>query len=85
MGRMTDEVEAATILFYSLLDEKQRRLYAGLESHKYGYGGDSRIAGILGLDNHTVAKGRQEILSGQIDRERIRQEGGGRIRIEKKL
>ncbi len=84
MGRMTDEVEAAIILFYSLLDEKQRRLYAGLESHKYGHGGDSKIAGILGLDNHTVAKGRQEILSGQMERERIRQTGGGRKRIEKK-
>jgi len=84
MGRMTHEVEAAIILFYSLLDEKQRRLFAGLESYKYGHGGDSKIADILGLDNHTVAKGRQEILDGQIDNKRIRQTGGGRKLIEKK-
>ncbi len=34
-----DEVKAAMILFFSLLDEKQRRLYAGLESVRLGYGG----------------------------------------------
>ena len=33
-----DDVQAAKALFYSLLDEKQRRLYAGLESLQCGYG-----------------------------------------------
>ncbi|MDT5026431.1 MAG: hypothetical protein QOE61_2857, partial [Micromonosporaceae bacterium] len=28
---LPDELKAAIILFYSLLDERQRRLYAGLE------------------------------------------------------
>jgi len=28
------------VLFYSLLDEKQRRLYAALESLEWGHGGD---------------------------------------------
>ncbi len=32
------------ILFFSLLDEKQRRLYAGLEAVRLGYGGDRRAA-----------------------------------------
>ncbi len=36
-----DEMKAAIILFYSLLDEQQRRLYAALESMKLGHGGDS--------------------------------------------
>jgi len=31
-----EEVKAAILLFYSLLDEQQRRLYAGLESLKLG-------------------------------------------------
>jgi len=30
-----DEAKAAIILFFSILDEKQRRLYAGLESLKW--------------------------------------------------
>ena len=75
---------AAIVLFYSLLDEKQRRLYAGLESLKYGHGGDRHLAQILGLDQETVARGRRELLEGQIDRDRVRAPGGGRPRVEKK-
>ena len=33
---VSDEMKAAMVLFFSLLDEKQRRLYAGLESLKLG-------------------------------------------------
>ncbi len=35
-----NELKAAIVLFYSLLDEQQRRLYAGLESLRLGHGGD---------------------------------------------
>ena len=54
------------ILFFSLLDEQQRRLYAGLEAHKFGHGGDRRIAEFFGLDAHTVARGRQELFEEQV-------------------
>jgi hypothetical protein len=73
---VSDELKAGIILFYSLLDEKQRRLYAGLEALKLGRGGDRRIADLLGLDPHTVAKGRQELLSQEVLQERVRQTGG---------
>jgi hypothetical protein len=76
---------AASVLFYSLLDEQQRRLYAGLESLKQGHGGDRRLAEILGLDEQTVARGRQELLAAKVLRGRVRQPGGGRPRAEKKL
>lgn len=33
-GRITDKVKAAIVLFLSLLDERQRRIYAGLEALK---------------------------------------------------
>jgi len=81
---LAHELKAAIILFYSLLDEKQRRLYAGLEAHKLGHGGDQKIAELLGLDRHTVAKGRRELFSGQVKREQIREEGAGRKPQEKK-
>ncbi len=81
---LPDEVRAAIILFFSMLDEKQRRLYAGLEAAKLGYGGDRRIAGFLGFDVHTVAKGRRELFEDSVDRGRVRKEGGGRKRVEKK-
>ena len=78
------ELKAAIILFYSLLDEQQRRLYAGLEAHKLGHGGDSTIAEFLGLDPHTVARGRRELFGGQVDRQRVRKKGAGRKPTEKK-
>jgi hypothetical protein len=78
------ELKAAIILFYSLLDEQQRRLYAGLEAHKLGHGGDRKIAEFLGLDPHTVARGRQELFSRQIQQGGIRKKGAGRTSTEKK-
>jgi hypothetical protein len=82
---LSEELKAAIILFFSLLNEKQRRLYAGLEAFKMGYGGDKKIAQLLGLNEHTVAKGRQELFTGQIEEHRIRQEGAGRKPVEKKF
>jgi len=84
-GDSADErLRAAIVLFYSLLDEQQRRLYAGLESFKQGHGGDEQMAQRLGLDADTVARGRRELLSGEVQRERVRRAGGGRSRAEKK-
>ena len=82
---VSSELKAAIVLFFSSLDEKQRRLYAGLESLKFGYGGDRRIAGFLGMDPHTVAKGRQELLTQDLELDSIRKAGGGRKRVGKKL
>jgi hypothetical protein len=79
-----DELPAAVALFYGLLDEQQRRLYAGLESLQRGHGGDRRMAELLGLDAATVARGRHELLTGQVLRERVRRAGAGRQPVEKK-
>lgn len=79
-----DELPAAIALFYGLLDEQQRRLYAGLESLQRGHGGDRRMAELLGLDPATVARGRRELAEGKVLRDRVRQEGGGRTPVEKK-
>jgi hypothetical protein len=67
-----------------LLDEKQRRLYAGLESLKTGRGGDVRMAQLLGMDRGTVARGRQELLGQNVETQRVRRAGGGRPSVEKK-
>lgn len=80
----SDESRAAVILFLSSLNEKQRRLFAGLESMRLGRGGDQRIAEWTGLDAHTVAKGRHELLSGEVHLGRIRKPGAGRRAVEKK-
>jgi hypothetical protein len=79
-----DELKAAILLFYSLLDEQQRRLFAGLESIRLGHGGDSILAEFLGLDPHTVARGRQQLLDQNVTPGRTRRQGGGRHPVEKK-
>lgn len=81
-GNVSDELRAAIVLFASLLDEQQRRLYAGLESLQLG--GDRRIAELLGLDPHTVAKGRRQLLAQNVETGRVRAAGGGRKPVEKK-
>ncbi len=79
-----EELKTAILLFYSLLNEQQRRLFAGLESLKLGHGGDRQLADFLGLDPHTVSHGRQQLLAQDVEVDRVRTTGGGRKRVEKK-
>jgi len=83
---LAHELKAAIIIFFSLLDEKQRRFYAALESMKFGHGGDQKISELLGLAPHTVAKGREELLGKDdgVGTQRVREKGGGRETILKK-
>ena len=81
-GAPSDELRAAIVLFAGVLDERQRRLYAGLESLQLG--SDRQIADLLHLDPHTVAKGRRQLLAQDVEADRVRGVGGGRKRVEKK-
>lgn len=80
----SETTKAAIILFLSSLNEKQRRLYAGVESIRMGRGGDQRIAHWTGLDVHTIGRGRRELLERDLELERIRKPGAGRRSVEKK-
>ncbi len=75
---LLNEVKASIILFYCTLNEKQRRLYAGLESLKIGEGGDKFIAELLNLNIKTVTKGKKELLGESVNTATIRSSGGGR-------
>lgn len=83
-GSESNEAKAAIVLFMSLLDERQRRLFAGLEALRLGRGGDRAVAEATGLDPHTIAKGRQELLAHDVLVDRSRRPGAGRKAIEKK-
>lgn len=79
-----EEAKAAILLFLAGLDERQRRLYAGLESLKVGVGGDAHIAELFGIDRHTVARGREELMRGCEPPEGVRRAGAGRSSVKKK-
>lgn len=67
------------------LDERGRRLLAGLLAAERGHGGVVELARITGLSRTTIRRGLLELCHG-IDATagRIRRPGGGRKRVEKK-
>jgi hypothetical protein len=67
------------------LDERQRRLFAGLLALRQGHGGIIAVAQITGLSRTTIRRGIQELQAGLGDADdRIRRPGGGRRALEKK-
>ena len=70
--------------FMSVLDEHQRRLFAGIVAAQQGHGGDRQVAEFFNMDPHTVARGRKELQSGEVETDRIRKPSAGRPPIEKK-
>ena len=79
------EARTALLLFFSLLNEQHRRLFAGLESLRRGWGSDRHVAQLLKLDAHTVGRGRRELFTWDLQLDQVRRPGGGRKRLEKKL
>jgi hypothetical protein len=69
----------------AMLDERQRRLFAGLLAMRRGHGGILQVAEITGLSRTTIRRGLAELRRG-VGRaaQRIRQPGGGRKLLEKK-
>lgn len=76
-----DQVTEQTMKrFHDTLSEKDRRRYAGIEALRYGPGGRSYIAQVLGCSRRTVSRGAKEVSQlsgGEVDR-RIRRPGAGR-------
>lgn len=73
-------------LLLSRLDEQQRRWFVAHESQRIGYGGDRILFQITGLDEKTIARGRQELEEDLANRpiDRTRLPGGGRPDLKKK-
>ena len=75
----TAVLHAQMKLFASTLNEKQRRLFAGLEANRRGHGGQKKVAEILGLSTPTVRRGQRDLAQGRIT-SGVRRPGGGRKR-----
>jgi hypothetical protein len=70
----------------AMLDEKQRRLFAGLLAMRLGHGGILTLAVITGLSRTTIRRGVVELRLGTAGSgSRVRRHGGGRPRLEKKI
>lgn len=71
----------------SRLDEQQRRWYVAVEADRIGHGGAERLSKITGINVNTIRRGRRELADDLTDRptDRVRQVGGGRKPIEKKI
>lgn len=76
-------IEENMCFLIALLNERQKRLYLGLESMKVGRGGDVRIAQITGMNVKTIARGRRELQSKDVTQDRIRRVGAGRPALKK--
>ncbi len=48
-------------LLISLMNPRQRRLFAAFQAQQMGHGGITRMAEITGLDRKTVRKGLREL------------------------
>jgi len=68
------------------LDERSRRLFAGVLARQWGRGGIQRVWEITGLNRVTIRRGYRECERAQPSHSgRIRREGAGRKRVEKKV
>lgn len=67
------------------LDERRRRLFAGLLANQRGHGGVAQVARVTGLSRTTIHRGVLELQASAAEpADRIRRPGGGRPRAEKK-
>ena len=69
----------------TVLNEKNRRRFAGVLALQLGHGGVERVRKITGLSRTTILRGRMEvqIREGKTKAGQIREPGGGRHKAEK--
>ena len=74
-----EEIEEKEKFFFAYLPECKKRQYAGLEAMKIGYNGVSLISEKFGIHEHTVRKGKKELMNKVLPPVgKVRQKGGGR-------
>jgi len=61
-----------------LLNERSKRIWAGMEATSLGHGGISLLERVTGLTRKTISKGIKEIELGLVEGSHIRSSGGGR-------
>jgi hypothetical protein len=65
--------------FFEQMNERDKRLYLGLEAMKLGYNGVAEVSRKYNTHKHTVRRGKKELLEQKVlPPKRVRQKGGGR-------
>ncbi len=78
--RYPPEIEYRMRSLYESLNEKDRRRYAAVEAAKLGYGGQTYMAALLGVDHKTIRRGLADLdHPPEIPPGRIRKKGGAQI------
>jgi hypothetical protein len=75
-----DKIQERINRLAPFLNEKQKRLQLAVEAKSYGWGGQSRISALSGVDRMLVARGIKELenVDLQVEKDRIRHKGAGR-------
>ena len=73
LKKYPSHIEAQMRTFFNRLDEKNRRLYAALESQKLPHGGVDYLSKLLGIDPKTIRAGLNT--SNEKDSPNIRKKG----------
>ena len=76
------EIASRWALIRPHLDERQRRVWLGIEATAWGEGGVAAVVRATGTLARTVHTGREELASGAPPDVRTRKPGGGRRRVE---
>jgi hypothetical protein len=75
---MIDNLESK-LLYYNLLDERQKRLYLALEAKLLGRSGVRLVSEAFQVDPRTIRKAKKELEEQtRLAAKHIRKEGGGR-------
>lgn len=86
MNKYSRGQEEKMLLFFSTLNEKEKRQYAAVESEKLGYGGQRYISKLFKISRFRVRSGQKElnniILFSEIPVGKQRRIGGGRKKKE---
>ena len=82
MTRYNQEIESKMRLYFSQLNEKDKRHYAATEAIKLGYGGQKYLMELFGISDYMIRHGVREIqnpaLLDEIPKGKIRRKGGGK-------
>jgi hypothetical protein len=76
-------VSTTELRYFNQLDERQRRLYAGMKALELGWNGVSQVSKAYDIDRRTVYRGKQELLDESLQSQTWIRSSMGKKKTEK--